>query len=58
MLVSYGLLSLYKPIAELMYPRGLLNFSMYQSGIDVKCPYSNRPLNPLNRLNAIYLFSG
>jgi hypothetical protein len=27
-----------------------LNFSIYQSGIDFKSPYSNRPLNPLNRL--------
>jgi hypothetical protein len=25
----------------------MLNLSMYQSGIDVKCPYSNRPLKPL-----------
>jgi hypothetical protein len=30
----------------------MLNFSMYQSGIDFKSPYSNRPLspNPRNRL--------
>jgi hypothetical protein len=42
----------YNSIAELMYPRGLmLNFSMYQSGIDFKCPYySNRPLKPLTPL--------
>jgi hypothetical protein len=39
---------LYKSIAELMYPRGLsANFDMYQSSIDFKCPYSNRPLKPL-----------
>jgi hypothetical protein len=38
----------YKPIAELIDPRSLmLDFSLYQSGIDFKCPYSNRPLNPL-----------
>jgi hypothetical protein len=24
----------------------MLNFSMYQSGVDLKCPYSNRPLKP------------
>jgi hypothetical protein len=41
-------LPLYKSIAELMYPRGLmLDFSIYQSGIDFKCLYSNRPLKPL-----------
>jgi hypothetical protein len=35
-------------IAELMYPWGLmLNFSMNQSGVEFKCPYSNRPLKPL-----------
>jgi hypothetical protein len=36
----------------------MLDFPMYQSGIDFKCPYSNRPLkalNPLNRLTQ-YLF--
>jgi hypothetical protein len=44
-----------------MCPRSLmLDFSMYQSGIDFKCPYSNRPLmpaTPLNRLNAIFLLA-
>jgi hypothetical protein len=33
---------------------------MYQSGIDFKCPYSNRPskpLTPLNRLNAIFVLA-
>jgi hypothetical protein len=49
----------YKSIAELIDPRSLmLDFSMYQSGIDFKCPYSNRPLKPLtllNRLNAIFV---
>jgi hypothetical protein len=43
-----------------MYPQ-VLNFSMYQSGIDFNCPYSNRPLKrltPLNRLNAFFWFSG
>jgi hypothetical protein len=38
----------------------MLDFSMYQSGIDFKCPYSNRPLkpfNPLNRLNAIFVLA-
>jgi hypothetical protein len=25
-----------------------LDFSMYQPGIDFKCPYSNRPLKPLS----------
>ena len=24
----------------------MLDFSMYQSGIDFKCPYSNRPTHP------------
>jgi hypothetical protein len=35
----------------------MLNFSMYQSGTDFKCPYSNRPLKPLTpyRLNAIFV---
>jgi hypothetical protein len=28
----------------------MLNFSMYQSGIDFKCPYSNRPSKPLTSL--------
>jgi hypothetical protein len=28
----------------------MLNFSMHQSGIDCKCPYSNRPLKPLTPL--------
>jgi hypothetical protein len=28
----------------------MLNFSMYQSGIDFNCPYSNRPLKPLTCL--------
>jgi hypothetical protein len=43
----------FKSIAELMYPRGLmLNLSMYQSGVDFKCPYSNRPLSP--GFNAIF----
>jgi hypothetical protein len=39
----------YKPIAELHRPQKLkmLDFSMYQPGIDFKCPYSNRPLKPL-----------
>jgi hypothetical protein len=27
-----------------------LNFSVYQSGVDFKCAYSNGPLNPLTRL--------
>jgi hypothetical protein len=26
------------------------NFAMHQSGIDFKCPYSNRPLKPLTPL--------
>jgi hypothetical protein len=33
---------------------------MYQSGIDFKCPYSNRPLKPLtplNRLHAIFVLA-
>jgi hypothetical protein len=30
----------YKSIAELMYPEAyMLDFSMYQSGIDFKCPF-------------------
>ena len=46
-----GCVRLYKSIAELMYPRGLmLNFSIYQSGIDFKCPSSNRPLKRLTPL--------
>jgi hypothetical protein len=41
----------YKSIAELMYPSELpVNSSMYQSGIDFRCPYSNRPLKPLTTL--------
>jgi hypothetical protein len=38
----------------------MLNFSMYQSGIDVKCPYSNRPLKPSTPLigSTRSLFSG
>jgi hypothetical protein len=36
----------------------MLDFSMYQSGIDFKCPYSNRPLKPLTpRLNAIFVLA-
>ena len=38
----------------------MLDFSMYQSGIDFKCPYSSRPLKPLtplNRLNAIFVLA-
>jgi hypothetical protein len=37
----------------------MLDFSMYQSGIDFKCPYSNRPLalNTLNRLSAIFVLA-
>jgi hypothetical protein len=37
-----------------------LNSSIYQSGIDCKCPYSNRPLKPLTLLNGSWqgLFSG
>jgi hypothetical protein len=38
----------------------MLDFSMYQSGIDFKCPYSTRPLKPLtplNRLNAIFVLA-
>ena len=30
-----------------------LDFSIYQSGVDVKCPYSNRPFKPLNHLNKL-----
>jgi hypothetical protein len=34
-----------------MYPRILpADFSMYQSGIDFNCPYSNHPLKPLTHL--------
>jgi hypothetical protein len=48
--------------AELIDPRSFnAEFLMYQSGIDFKCPYSNRPLmplTPLNRLNAIFLLAG
>jgi hypothetical protein len=36
----------------------MLNFSMFQSGIDFKSPYSNRPLKPLTPLiglNAIFV---
>jgi hypothetical protein len=38
----------------------MLNFSMYQSGIDFKCPYSNRPLKTLTPSIGLtqYLFSG
>jgi hypothetical protein len=38
----------------------MLNFSMYQSGVDFKCPYSNRPFKPLTPLNRLMLgsFSG
>jgi hypothetical protein len=38
----------------------MLDFSMNQSGIDFKLPYSNRPLKtstPLNRLNAIFVLA-
>jgi hypothetical protein len=38
----------------------MLDFSMYQSGIDFKLPYSNRPLKtltPLNRLNAVFVLA-
>jgi hypothetical protein len=31
-----------------------LNFSMYQSGIDFKCPYSSRLLTPLTRLLGLW----
>jgi hypothetical protein len=36
------------------------NFSMCQSGADLKCPYSNRPLKPFTRLIGLWqgLFSG
>jgi hypothetical protein len=39
----------YKSIAKLMLPRSSyrLNSSIYLTGIDFKCPYSNRPLKPL-----------
>jgi hypothetical protein len=38
----------------------MLNFSMYQSGMDFKWPYSNRPLKPSTRLIGLTqsLFSG
>jgi hypothetical protein len=38
----------------------MLNFSMYQSGIEFKCPYSNRPLKPLTPLigSTKHLLSG
>jgi hypothetical protein len=38
----------------------MLHFSMYQSGIDFKCPYSSRPLKPLRGLIGLTqsLFSG
>jgi hypothetical protein len=38
----------------------VLNFSIYQSGVDFKCPYSNRPLKPLTPLIGLWqgLFSG
>jgi hypothetical protein len=38
----------------------MLNFSMYQSGIDFKCPYSDRHLKPLTPLIGLtqYLVSG
>jgi hypothetical protein len=48
----------YKSIAELMYHGLQLNFSMYQSGFDFKFSLfkpSVKPLNPLNRLNAIFV---
>jgi hypothetical protein len=32
----------------------LKNFSIYQSGIDVKCPYSTRPLKPLTPLLGVW----
>jgi hypothetical protein len=39
----------------------MLDFSMYQFGIDFKCPYVFKPsvnaLNPLNRLNAIFVLA-
>jgi hypothetical protein len=38
----------------------MLDFSMYQSGIDFKCPYfkpSVKALNPLNRLNVIFVLA-
>jgi hypothetical protein len=38
----------------------MLDFSMYHSGIDFKCPNSNRPLKPLTPSNGLTqsLFSG
>jgi hypothetical protein len=38
----------------------MLDFSMYQPGIDFKCPYSNRPLKALTPLIGLTqsLFSG
>jgi hypothetical protein len=45
-----------------MYPRSnyRLNFSIYQSAIDFKCPYSNRPLKALTRSSGLWqgLFCG
>jgi hypothetical protein len=37
-----------------------LNFSIYQPGIDFICPYSSRPIKPLNPLSGVGqgLFSG
>jgi hypothetical protein len=32
----------------------MLDFSMFQSGIDLKCPYSSPPLKPLN-LKSLFL---
>ena len=44
-----------KSIAGLMYPSGVrLNFSIHQSGVDFKCPFSNRSLNPLTPLNRLW----
>ena len=51
----------YKSKSELMYPRSLpANFSIYQSGVGLECPHSNRPLKPLNSLSNLEqgLFSG
>ena len=41
-----------KSISELMgAPEAYRpSFSIYQSGVDFKCPYSTRPLKPLTRL--------
>jgi hypothetical protein len=51
-----------KSTAELVDPRGfkMLDFSMYQPGIDFKCLYSNRPLKPLTPSTGLTqsLFSG